>query len=286
MNEKMIVHENVLFEADKLNDKLKVNPWAGHRDFVYDLVSFLKPNIIVELGTHYGCSFFSFIQAIKDNKLDTKIYGIDSWEGEEHAGKYGGEVYQIVQTTVKTYFSQQNIYLLKTYFDQAIEQFDDNSIDILHIDGLHTYDATKSDFFNYLPKLKKNGIVLFHDIANYTGYGSHKFWEEIKLEYKNYFEFKHSWGLGVLFPKGNDNYLKLVNQNINDKIKIYQYKAENELNTIKLNDHMQMIDERDKTIEAQTQMIDERDKTIEAQTHMIDERDIYIKTLENKLNGI
>jgi predicted O-methyltransferase YrrM len=86
---------NKTFESVELNKQLDVNPWSGHRDFIYDLLVYLQPDTIVELGTHYGCSFFAMAQAIKDFNLETKLYGIDTWEGEEHAGKYGRRKNQI-----------------------------------------------------------------------------------------------------------------------------------------------------------------------------------------------
>ena len=36
--------------------------WSGHLDFAYDLVRFEKPETLVELGTHLGASFFSFVK--------------------------------------------------------------------------------------------------------------------------------------------------------------------------------------------------------------------------------
>ena len=48
----------VIDKAPKLpHELIKKGPWSGHRSFAYDLVSFVKPNTIVELGTHYGTSF-------------------------------------------------------------------------------------------------------------------------------------------------------------------------------------------------------------------------------------
>ena len=294
MENKWKISKVTHFESDLINTNLRVSPWSGHRNFAYDLVSYLKPKIIVELGTHYGCSFFAFAQAMKDKNLTTELYGVDSWEGEEHAGKYGSEVYNIVNQSISSYFSKQNIFLHKMYFDKALNEFEDNSIDILHIDGLHTYNATKEDFYNYLPKLSENGIVLFHDTADYTKYGSHIFWEEMKNKYRYHFEFTHSWGLGILFPKGNKIYNSLVASGILEYLDYYKYKSEYELLAIKNQDKSVMIEERDKTIKSQTLLIDERDNYIKElenkldkpQTLMIEERDNYIKELENKLDKI
>ncbi len=49
-----------IYEADTLNPGLANVAWQSHRDFAYDLVSFLQPRLIVELGVHYGCSYFAF----------------------------------------------------------------------------------------------------------------------------------------------------------------------------------------------------------------------------------
>ena len=59
-----------VFECDEYNrDMLRFAPWSGHRRFVYDLVSNIRPATIVELGSFYGCSTFAFAQAVKDQKF-------------------------------------------------------------------------------------------------------------------------------------------------------------------------------------------------------------------------
>ena len=84
------------FECDELNyDLLTFAPWSGHRNFVYDFVGAFEPDSIVELGSHYGCSAFTFAQAVKDFKLDTKMYFVDTWQGDDFTKKYGNDVYTI-----------------------------------------------------------------------------------------------------------------------------------------------------------------------------------------------
>jgi len=174
-------------------------PWGGHRYFAYDLVRNIKPQTIVELGTYRGTSFFSFCQAVKDANYDARLCAVDTWKGDKHSEFYGEEVFDGFKNIVEKHYYNLNIKTLRKSFDEAVEEIDDNSIDLLHVDGLHTYAAVKHDFETWLPKVKKQGIILMHDIfISKNDYGVYKVWEELKNEYKT-IEFYHSCGLGVLF---------------------------------------------------------------------------------------
>lgn len=189
--------------------------WSGHLLFGYDLVKNIKPKIIVELGAYRGHSTFSFAQAIKDNKFNTKIYAIDSWEGDKHTGNYGEEIFLAFKNSSKKFYRNIDIVTLKMLFDNATDEFEDNSIDILHIDGLHTYEAVKHDFETWLPKVKSDtGIIMFHDIAEKRkDFGVYRLWDDLKRKYSN-IEFRHSHGLGVIFFNKNDNPLSSNNQKL------------------------------------------------------------------------
>jgi hypothetical protein len=186
------------------------NAWCGHLPFAAWLVRILEPKTFVELGTHTGNSYFSFCQSIKQSNLATRCYAVDTWQGDEHAGYYGDEIFNQLNSHNKENYSSFSR-LLRMTFDEATSHFSDGSIDLLHIDGLHTYDAVKHDFETWLPKLASGAVVLFHDTnVRERGFGVWKLWEELRTRYPNNLEFLHSHGLGVLQIDGATDEKKLT----------------------------------------------------------------------------
>lgn len=179
-----------------------IGTWSGHLAFANDLIKTTKPTLIVELGTHWGESYFTFCQSVADNGLTSLCYAIDHWLGDAHSGTYGEEVIQDVSSHNSRFYGMFS-YLLRANFDDAIDQFEDASIGLLHLDGLHTYEAGSHDFRSWLPKVKPGGIVLLHDIcARHSDFGVWRLWSDIKSEFRDVFEFHHSWGLGVVRKEG------------------------------------------------------------------------------------
>ena len=87
--------------------------------------------------------------------------------------------------------------LRTTTFAEAVDEFADGTIDLLHIDGAHTYEDVKRDFKAWLPKVSADGIVLLHDVAVHDrGFGVWRLWEEIAKPGQS-FLFQFGYGLGV-----------------------------------------------------------------------------------------
>ena len=171
--------------------------WLEHIPFAFWLVDTLKPRKIVELGTHYGSSYFSFCQAIMKLDLETQCYAVDTWGGDEHAGQYGEEVYRQVSEHNQQHYSDFST-LVRSTFDQALGHFPQGSIDLLHIDGLHTLEAVRHDFESWLPKLSDRAVVIMHDTnVRERGFGVFQLLDELKQQYPH-FEFAHGHGLGVI----------------------------------------------------------------------------------------
>ncbi|MBT7449201.1 MAG: class I SAM-dependent methyltransferase, partial [Rhodospirillaceae bacterium] len=112
--------------------------WLDHGPFAFWLIEALKPRSFVELGTHGGYSYFAFCQAVKAMKLDTQCYAVDHWKGDEHAGHYDEEIYKRVSSYNESHYASFSR-LVRATFDEAVEHFEDGSVDLLHIDGRHFY---------------------------------------------------------------------------------------------------------------------------------------------------
>lgn len=129
--------------------------------------------------------------------MDTRCYAVDTWKGDPHSGLYGPEVLEDLRSHHDPLYGSFST-LIQSTFDEAVSHFSDQTIDILHIDGYHTYQAIKHDFETWLPKVSPSGVVLMHD-TNFRSFdfGVSTFWDETKNRYPH-FDFLHCYGLGLL----------------------------------------------------------------------------------------
>jgi hypothetical protein len=177
--------------------------WWQHVPTAHWLIGRLKPATVVELGSHYGVSLFSFCEAAEALNTGTFCFGIDSWQGDEHSGAYGEEVYAKV-CKEQTLHHLSRCRLIRSTFDEAAAYFGKESIDLLHIDGLHTYEAVRHDYETWAPMLRPGGVILFHDInVRENGFGVWQLWQELQSssDYRS-LTLRHGHGLGILAHHG------------------------------------------------------------------------------------
>ena len=280
------------------------NAWVGHLPFAAWLIQEFSPKIFVELGTHSGNSYFTFCQSVAESGGSTKCYAVDTWQGDEHAGQYKDDVFNKVNTHNQEHYAEFS-QLLRMTFDNATTLFADGSVELLHIDGLHTYEAVLHDFESWLPKLAPGAVVMFHDTnVRERNFGVWKLWTELQARYPNNMEFVHSHGLGVLqlndMPE--DKKLQWLRPGCSEKQMLINYFAALGSKQLESFDYAaslkQKVMEREWQISSLTQIVAERDQWIailqkEAAAHtaqdtslqseMLAERDKWIATLQQEM---
>jgi hypothetical protein len=162
--------------------------WSGHLPFAHDIVAALQPRLLVELGTQSGESYFGFCQAVAENGLACRCYAVDSGQRDvfQELASYNDANYGAFSS------------FLQTTFDRAAEQFDGETVDLLHIDGLNTYEEARSAFNCWMARVRPGGIILAHDTVALNSW-----WKELRQQYPS-FEFTHAGGLGVLRKPGRE----------------------------------------------------------------------------------
>jgi len=170
-----------------------------------NLLAELKPKTLLEIGTANGGTLFLFCQVAEP---DATIISVDL-----PGGPFGGGYPEWRIPLYKSFTKEkQRLHLIRadSHDPKTLEIIKkilgDSKLDLLFIDGDHTYEGVKRDFEMYSPLVKKGGIIAFHDIVEHppeTGCEVSRFWNEIKHSY-NYLEIVKSWnqkwaGIGVIY---------------------------------------------------------------------------------------
>jgi len=174
-----------------------VSAWYCHVPFAHWIVTVVRPHTLVELGTQNGVAYSAFCDAVVYNGLDTSCFAVDTWKDEQQTGEYGQVGYLDFRRFHDERYSAFSE-LLRCTFDEALGYIPEASVDLLHIDGSHTYEAVRRDFESWQPKLSDRAVVLFHETnVRERDFGVWRFWVELRTQYPG-FEFLHGHGLGVL----------------------------------------------------------------------------------------
>lgn len=198
-------HMEALFSGTahlQLPERIEISAWTTHVPFAFWVVEASAPKILVELGTHAGVSFCAFCQQVAKSDLETMCYAVDTWEGDPQAGYYSEDVRCDLEQYLEARY-RSFAHLIPATFDDALPLFQEGSIDLLHIDGFHSYEDMTHDFSAWLPKMSPRGVILMHDInARKPGYGGIRAWEDTAAHFPR-FAFTHGYGLGVVLT-GDD----------------------------------------------------------------------------------
>lgn len=150
--------------------------------YMYDIS---KDKVILELGSEMGQS--AYIMA----SVAQNIVCVDAWDDTyEHLNNdpkqknvyvnditlyknqpknFDGElknkdnIFEQFKTNCKEFIDSGKLHYVKGKTLDVIDQFENQYFDIILIDADHSYEGVYGDINAYIPKLKKDGYLAFHD---------------------------------------------------------------------------------------------------------------------------
>ena len=133
-----------------------------------DLIKELGDNsekTMIEIGSFVGESTVLFAQSFK------KVIAIDPFLADYDPADPTSKLFEF-KNVYETYLDRtgehQNIETIVSTSDEAVSKLDGLKYDFIYLDGLHTYDGVKRDIINYLPLVKKGGVIGGHDYTDDT----------------------------------------------------------------------------------------------------------------------
>jgi len=119
--------------------------------------NYFQKGIGVEIGVQNG---FNLKQIC--SQWDGKVIGVDIWEEDE------------IYENAKRNLEGCNFQLIRATSVMASVSFATESLDWIYIDASHNYEDIKEDYNAWYPKVRKGGVISFHD------YGNNEFANDVK----------------------------------------------------------------------------------------------------------
>jgi hypothetical protein len=143
---------------------IKYNEYETRNEMIKQLVP--EGATIIEIGVFQG----EFAEVLSDTN-PKHLYLVDCWESQ---GTCSGDVdgnnmkhfssgIDLWNSVKEKFAFYPNISIHRQYSSEFLKSIEDLSVDVIYIDGDHSYEGVKADLANAFPKIKKGGWIMGHD---------------------------------------------------------------------------------------------------------------------------
>jgi predicted O-methyltransferase YrrM len=128
---------------------------------LYGLARSIKPEVCVEIGSARGKSACFVGMALCDNRRG-RLYAIDphtrtDWNDRDSVDSYG-----FFNANIRAAQLTRYVEVIRKTSEEAARDWD-RPIDLIFIDGDHTYEGVRRDWELFSPFLSRFGVAIFHD---------------------------------------------------------------------------------------------------------------------------
>jgi len=130
-------------------------------NILYGLVRALHPNVCVEIGSAHGKSACCIGLALKENRHG-KLYAVDPHAPTEWNDDNSNDTFKSMRRNLHAVGVTKYVEIVRK-FSQDFAASWTGEIDILFIDGDHSYEGVKRDWEMLHSRVSRFGVVIFHD---------------------------------------------------------------------------------------------------------------------------
>ena len=161
-----------------LNKFDSIKGFLAHEEglFLYELTKkYCLKNFAVEVGSYCGKSACYIGQACKENKTylmtidhhrgsEEQQYGEEYFDPDEY--NYDKEIVDTLPTLLKNIqkFRFEEVILPVVNSSELASKEIENNIDLVFIDGSHTFESARKDYMSWKNKVRIGGILAIHDV--------------------------------------------------------------------------------------------------------------------------
>jgi hypothetical protein len=129
--------------------------FKNRRELAYFLNE-VNAKVVAEGGVRDG----DYSKFILDNTNVEMLYAIDPWEFNPELAT-PEESYNKCESLLSPHKERSK--MVKGYSPFVCDEFEDESLDFVYIDGMHDYASVRNDINGWFSKVKTGGIIAGHD---------------------------------------------------------------------------------------------------------------------------
>lgn len=181
------------------DDQVNTQCTTFSRDLLRSYAERISSGLIVEIGVLGGATLLDLVKgaAERNNRLigidpfdQIAIYnGVSETEVDHDMVEITHSTYkhnrENLQRIIQKYQLQDTIQLIPQPSEEAVDQIQDGSVHLLHIDGDHSTDGVYRDLTNYYPKMIQPGGIIIGDDFSWPSVqaGLDRFCQEREITY-------------------------------------------------------------------------------------------------------
>jgi predicted O-methyltransferase YrrM len=175
---------------------------------LYGLARSLKPKVCVEIGSARGRSACAIGLALRRNG-GGRLYAIDPHSPTNWNDTNSVDSFAIINDHLRRAGVDGFVEIVRKTSGDAARGWD-KKIDLIFIDGDHSYEGVKSDWDLFLPHLNEFGVVVFHDtlwdlrpdgVHNRADMGVPRFVEELRAAGYPVITIDQNFGVSLVQPR-------------------------------------------------------------------------------------